>query len=1064
MKSRFLHLVALGLLAALPALGQNENDERVAAYDRLLAAVTPGQTLIEMGDMLVPVGAVQLWRDRLAGVEVPSFSSQTGINKWTGGNFFYAFNANVSAVHRAHFRDAAAEWAMFANLTFTERTSQTNYIMVNDVAGLSGGNSAVGMVGGQQQFNIGSTSWNRGTILHELGHALGLIHEHQRSDRDTFVTIDPSFTNDLNFIQIPTSTHTGAYDFHSIMHYARDSFPPFGQDDIVPLPAYLQFIDTMGRSHLDRWLSRADRAGIAAMYGAGPTLGTVVTSTNDSGPGSLRAALYAALDLATDSPVATPVITFQIPDTDPNFSGGVFTIRPTDRLIGPGARTLIDGTTQTVFTGNSNPNGPEVVLNGASVASPDSYGIGLRLGDQATVVRGFVINGFSRQGVVVSGSGNVVEGCFIGTNASGTGAVANNLGGIEISAGATGNRIGGTTAAARNVISGNAAHGLVVSDAGTSGNVVSGNFVGLNAAGTAAVTNAYAGISFSDGATGNTIGGLAPGSANVISGNTHQGIRIGDAGTSGNTVAGNWIGVNLAGAAVANGYAGVELADGAQGNTVGGFTASARNVISGNSNQGIFISGAGTSGNRVAGNYIGTNPAGTAAVPNAFPGVEILNGASTNTIGGAEVGAGNVISGNFFRGVSIGSLGTNANVIAGNFIGLNATGTAAISNDGSGGQGIAIFDRAQGTIVGGTSGGRNFISGNLGLGILIADDGTDLTLVQGNSIGLNPAGALVPNGTGGIQLHSGPQGTIIGGATIGAANIIAGNSQRGIDIFHAETTGTRISGNSFFGNAHLAINLVGGTQNGFTTLNDSGDGDTGPNNLQNFPVLTSATLGANAAGTGTTIAGSLNSAASATFRVEFFASPTGDAGGYGEGRDFIGALDVTTDAGGNITISHTLAASVPAGSVISATATDAAGNTSEFSQNITVGATDTDGDGLPNNYETANGLLTGMPDAALDKDGDGMSNIAELRAGTSPGNPDSVLRLPPATFSGGSALLSLPTLAGRTYRVEFTDTLGTTVAWRPLTDQILGTGAAVPLTDPGAASLTQRFYRALVLP
>lgn len=93
-----------------------------------------------------------------------------------------------------------------------------------------------------------------------------------------------------------------------------------------------------------------------------------------------------------------------------------------------------------------------------------------------------------------------------------------------------------------------------------------------------------------------------------------------------------------------------------------------------------------------------------------------------------------------------------------------------------------------------------------------------------------------------------------------------------------------------------------------------------------------------------------------------------------------------------------------------------------------------------------------------------MSNIAELRAGTSPGNPNSVLRLPPATFSGGSALLSLPTLAGRTYRVEFTDSLGPPIAWRPLTDQILGTGAAIPLIDPGAASLTQRFYRALVLP
>src|SRR6185436_2756437 len=119
------------------------------------------------------------------------------------------------------FQDAAADWSMFANLTFVERTSQANYVVVQNYA-LPGGLADLGMIGGQQNLRIGT--WDRLTLDHEIGHTLGLVHEFQRSDRDTFVTI---FTNNVrpgfeyNFVLLPSSVNRGPYDFLSVMHYGR---------------------------------------------------------------------------------------------------------------------------------------------------------------------------------------------------------------------------------------------------------------------------------------------------------------------------------------------------------------------------------------------------------------------------------------------------------------------------------------------------------------------------------------------------------------------------------------------------------------------------------------------------------------------------------------------------------------------------------------------------------------------------------------------------------------------------------------------------------------------------
>src|SRR6185369_2683488 len=164
--------------------------------------------------------------------------------------------------------------------------------------------------------------------------------------------------------------------------------------------------------------------------------------------------------------------------------------------------------------------------------------------------------------------------------------------------------------------------------------------------------------------------------------------------------------------------------------------------------------------------------------------------------------------------------------------------------------------------------------GNYGANILIEYPDTNGNIVQGNTIGLSMNGTTFADNTiYGIALWGffspvGPQGTIIGGSTPGAGNVIAGHLYNGIEMSDKGTTGNTISGNAIYGNGRIGINLQGGGEdaNGVTP-NDAGDADIGPNNLQNYPVIASAVLGI-----GTTIAGTLNSTPNATFRVEFFAN------------------------------------------------------------------------------------------------------------------------------------------------------------------------------------------------
>ena len=274
---------------------------------------------------------------------------------------------------------------------------------------------------------------------------------------------------------------------------------------------------------------------------------------------------------------------------------------------------------------------------------------------------GNVISANGDSGVRISGSGtdaNLVEGNKVGTDVGGSRSGQCRPNGITIDTGAAGNTIGGTVAGSLNVISGNVHKAVLITDAGTDDNVVEGNFIGTDATGTHALGNGGAGVAVASGAQDNTVGGTTAAARNIFAASAGNGVIIGGTGTNGattshNVVEGNFIGTDATGTvALGEGIAGVNIESGAQDNTIGGTTATARNIISASS-FGVYIAGIGASDNLIEGNDIGTDVTGTHALGNTSSGVSILAGASGNTIGGTTPAARNVISGNTGPGVAI---------------------------------------------------------------------------------------------------------------------------------------------------------------------------------------------------------------------------------------------------------------------------------------------------------------------------------------------------------------------------------------------------------------------------
>jgi hypothetical protein len=333
--------------------------------------------------------------------------------------------------------------------------------------------------------------------------------------------------------------------------------------------------------------------------------------------------------------------------------------------------------------------------------------------------------------------------------------------------------------------------------------------------------------------------------------------------------------------------------------------------------DGIRISG---NDNIVKSNDIGFWPDNPASLPNG-DGIAILG--SNNRIGGTLASERNVISGNTWNGIILtGKVGAadSGNVIQGNYIGTNASGNAALGN---GSAGISVLGPLRNTTIGGaTTGARNVISGNLSAGIQVAYNVIN-TIIQGNFIGTNAVGngALGNGPWGGIWIFGGATRTQIGGTAANMGNKIAYNAGAGITIVEGATLRNSIRRNSIYQNANLGIDLG----DDGVTVNDTLDPDNGPNGLQNFPIINSATSATRI------IVGQLRSRASQAYALDFFSSPTCDASRYGEGKTFLGSADVTTNPTGVANFSVPMTVAFPVGSILTATATDAAGNTSEFS-------------------------------------------------------------------------------------------------------------------------------------
>src|SRR5579884_324983 len=563
----------------------------------------------------------------------------------------------------------------------------------------------------------------------------------------------------------------------------------------------------------DRWLLSPYIVTSAADDGSAGTLRDAITQANAAG----STITEIDFNIGTAGSAQTINLTSQLPALMANgvFINGLsqggsgntkhlITLNGTnagshsDGLLLQGASCTVSGLILEDFTNGIEVDGSKTIIGGTATGA------------------GNVISANSGVGVLIDSgiSGVQVQGNYIGTDATGDFALANNNG---IVIGGYSNTVGGTASGARNIISGNGGDDVQITG---SSNQVLGNYIGTNAAGNAPLSD---GTGIEIDSSSNTVGGTSPGAGNLISGNGTQGVFING---SGNDVLGNSIGTNAAGNAILTNGTGIEIAS--SNNRVGGTASGTGNLISGNGN-GIFISSG--SGNQVLGNSIGTDAAGNAALANGN-GIEIVS--SNNTVGGTSPGAGNVISGNG-DGVLLSS-GGDSNQVLGNYIGTNAAGNATLAN----GSGIVID--SSNNIIGGTaSGAGNLISGNTIEGVYISGSSNQ---VLGNSIGTNAAGNAALANKVGIVIDS--SNNTVGGSSFGASNLISGNSNDGVLI---NGSGNQVLGNSIgtnpAGNAAVAngsgimidgsSNTVGGTSSGAGNLisGNTSDGvfiSTGDNN------------------------------------------------------------------------------------------------------------------------------------------------------------------------------------------------------------------------------------------
>jgi parallel beta-helix repeat protein len=579
---------------------------------------------------------------------------------------------------------------------------------------------------------------------------------------------------------------------------------------------------------------------------------------------------------------------------------GVYLASPNNTIGGTevGAGNLISGNANSGITLANGSNLVQGNLIGTdasgTVAVPNQIGVSVTIGTSNTIGgtmhgAGNVISGNQQDGVAVAASGNIVQANYIGTDLTGMLALPN-ANGVSITAANV--TVGGLGAG--NLISGNHGAGVFVQATGA---VIKGNLIGTDVTGTLPLNN-NTGIDVDGAAATNAlIGGTSSDSRNVISGGNGSGVLFLNGGTG--VVEGNYIGTDIFGATALGNGAGV-LIQNTSGVTIGGTADGAGNLISGNGNGILTVN---ATGNLIQDNLIGTDATGTQALGNLL-GV-VFSGGGSNTIGGSAAAARNVVSGNQDSGIDL--AGSDGNLIRGNYIGTDVSGTLALGNQ----VGVTVAGNNN-TIGGSDSGAGNVISGNTGDGIFI---GGNSNLVQGNRIGTDVTGAFaLGNGGNGVNVSAGANNTI-GGTPPLAGNTIAFNSDDGVLL--QSGVGNAIRANSIFANAGLGIRLLDGA-----------------NNNQPAPVLTSAS----SFGGFFSFQGTLTAVPSTTFTIEIFANTVADPSGFGQGERLVAFFTVTTDASGHASFAAGFPSDVQPGELLTATATDPAGNTSVFSQDVMVTA------------------------------------------------------------------------------------------------------------------------------
>lgn len=604
---------------------------------------------------------------------------------------------------------------------------------------------------------------------------------------------------------------------------------------------------------------------------------------------------------------------------------------------------------------------------------------------------GEVANGdFHAPGIlIVDGGLTLVQRNYVGVTASGLTRLANSNG-IQISGAQNlvlSNLVSGNTHSSPSTFDPQGCGGdgigeesvinVTTGEFVTKNGIYSGNILGLNAAGNAAISNCRTGMSTSPRNTA-TIGSTSESGRNTISGNTDGGLfcttrprsaggfrqrslDIGITIPEGSCkIIGNNIGTDVTGSfAIPNDHRRGDQTFSFNGalvvyntdtfSTVGGRPGTSDtsctghcNLVSGNGTpggydtvQGIAVEGGlGTVG--IWKNYVGTNKSGTAAVGN-YIGISGFLSGSHNigdvvNEGGTDYSYGNLVSGNRQGGIGV-NTGTSPTTIIvqirGNLVGTDVTGITAIPNNSDLNPftaGVSLFSNSVAILGGSNPLARNVISGNNGTG-LVFGSAVLTTASVNNYIGVNKNGDPLGNTLDGVRLN----GTFdYLGDNNGVGNIIANNGRNGILATGPTTRGNRFKYNSIYNNGALGIDLsaAAGFNPDGVTENDCGDLDTGANTLQNYPILTTPVFN----GDGTvTVGGAFGSVASKTFTLDFYSNSSADPSDYGEGQTHIGSKSVTTDADGKTAFSFTSPLQVAPGLKITATASDIDGNTSEFS-------------------------------------------------------------------------------------------------------------------------------------